>query len=272
MHVGHSSASGSATRSSTATRCAATLGLDRRRPGGARGRRLLGRRRRGRHRRGDREERRVPPDHRLRPRRQPAGRARGTRLRHGHRLDRRDARADEGGRRAGRERGRAHVHGGVRRRAARDHVPAHRGARQGQRGDDGARGRQLLRARRSRAAHAAVGGHPPGPRARPPRDTRAATCSSPTRPTTSSSLAATNAPRSTARDAWCPCARPRPARRLGSPLPPCWCSNAGSPSAPRRCRRSASAWRSRPRRAPHCVPRRAPRPRSSSTIRCCSTG
>ena len=59
---------------------------------------------------------------------------------------------DVGGRRAGRERRWPHVHGGVRGRAAGDHVPAHRRARQGQRRDDGPRRGQLLRARRRRAA------------------------------------------------------------------------------------------------------------------------
>ena len=46
------------------------------------------------------------------------------RLRHRHRLDRRDARAHDRGRRAGRERRWAHVHGGVRGRAAGHHVQA----------------------------------------------------------------------------------------------------------------------------------------------------
>ena len=51
-------------------------------------------------------------------------RAREPRLRDRHRLDRRDARAHDRGRRAGGERRWAHLHGGVRGRAARDHVPA----------------------------------------------------------------------------------------------------------------------------------------------------
>ena len=45
-------------------------------PRRAGGRGLVGRRRRRRHRRGDRPQRRVPPDHRVRARRQPARRAR----------------------------------------------------------------------------------------------------------------------------------------------------------------------------------------------------
>ena len=77
--------------------------------------------------------RRVPPDHGVRTRREAASRARDARRRHGDRLDRPDAGADDRGRRAGRERGRPHVHGGVRRRPAGRHLPADRRSRQGQR-------------------------------------------------------------------------------------------------------------------------------------------
>ena len=137
-----------------------------RRPRRARRRRLVGRGRRRRHRRGHRRKRRVPPHHRVRARRQPPGRARDAGLRHRDRLDRPDAGAHVRVRRAGRERRRPHLHGGVRGRAAGHHLQADRRARQGQRGDDGPRRGQLLRARRGRAARDPARGHPSGPGAR----------------------------------------------------------------------------------------------------------
>ncbi len=80
------------------------------------------------------------------------GHARGARPRHGHRLDRRDARADGGVRRDGRERGRAHRERGVRRRAAGHHVQADCRTRQGQRRGHGRDRRVPVRAHRGRAA------------------------------------------------------------------------------------------------------------------------
>ena len=75
---------------------------------GARGRGLVGRGRRRRHRRGDRRSGEFHPVTVCGQRREAAGRAREPRLRHRHRLDRRDARAHDRGRRAGRERRRPH--------------------------------------------------------------------------------------------------------------------------------------------------------------------
>ena len=201
-----------------------------RRPRGARRRRFVGRRRRPRHRRGDRAVGRVPPDHRVRPGREAAGRAGESRLRDRHRLDRRDARAHDRGRRARGERRRTHVHGGVRGRPARDHVPPDRGARQGQRRDDGALGRQPLRARRGGAARLGSARSPrPVPHARSWSTPRTGS-SSAIPPTTSPSSPRRRSTSSTARvDGRVP-APARAASRSRWPPRASSCSTSGSPS------------------------------------------
>ena len=158
-----------------------------RRPRRARRRRLVGRRRRRRHRRGHRRQRRVPPDHRVRARRQPPGRARDAGLRHRDRLDRRDAGAHVRVRRPGRERRWPHLHGGVRGRAAGDHLPADRRARQGQRGDDGPRrASTATRATRTSCTRSCARS-PVRARSATRSSTPRASCSSPIPPTTSRS-------------------------------------------------------------------------------------
>ena len=204
-------------------------------------------------------------------RRRPARPARGARLRHRHRLDRRDARAHGRVRRAGRERRRPHVHGGVRGRSAGHHVPADRRPRQGQRRDHVQGRGQLLRPRRGRAAHDPALGHrarrgarPPG-RHRPPavrrrsrerrRGARRRSRSSPT-----------------VRAAPWRCAHRAAGAPRGSRPRACSCSTAGSRSARRPSRPRVSVWPRRRRTSTHTVyVGRAPRPRSSSATPTCST-
>ena len=160
---------------------------------------------------------------------------------HGPRLDRRDARAHGRVRRARRERGRAHGHGGVRRRPAGHHVPAHRRARQGQRPLHVGIGRQPLRARPGRAARRARGGH--GRRCGARRDDRRRSLAVRRRPDRRRPRARLEDPRRPARRALPDAQGPAPdhdrRRVAGRPLPAADDRRPGRRRA--RCRRGQAA-------------------------------